>query len=393
MAQRKSEADVLRNEKYMDDAVFSAFKNLHKAAKKKSEYVWATEKFSSLDSIWGDPIEPENSKVLDVASNVSKNPKHEPKPLKRQYCNIGTKLNTSQLSRSNQTDLKLRPVDVRQTGLFSEQNQRSFTTRKLSLLDNFDNDYEKRNSCSRNESGNSNQASKAEAPNIETLKLKYYNELVNTYKSYEDTVKREVHKINADINANYEGSSEDFQKKQNFHGISPVKIEDQSRHSVEEVEETSRLAILENCVVKTTPKVEENDSMKSHKSENEFQSYCPKSKISSYRIPRKEKTEEPKRKRLYLSSSVNSIPDPKHSPVENQNRDITYGADKRSDMLRTILVLKIFKGEIFFDFVIELSDFKRMKKRFPKLKEVFPEIDGGEKELCYSADAVKIVFG
>lgn len=390
MARRKSKADVLRNEKYMDDAVFSAFKNLHKAAKRKSEYVWATEKFSSLDSIWGDPIEPENSNILDVSSNVSKNPEQEPKPLKRQYGSICTKLNTSQLSRSNQADLKLGPNDSRKTGLFHEQSQRSFTTRKLSLLENFENDYEKRNSCSRNESEYSNQASKDEAPNMETLKLKYTNESVNSYKHYEDRVKREVHKINSDINANYERSSEDIQKKQNFHGISPVKIEDHSRHSVGEVE-VSRLPILENDVINATPKVEENDSMKSHKSENEFQS--PRSKISSCKLPQKEKTEKPKRKRLYLSSSVNSLPDPKHSPVENQNRDTVYGTDKRSDMLRTMLALKIYKGDKFFDFVLELSDFKRMKKRFPKLQEVFPEIDGEEKELCYSADAVKVVFG
>lgn len=306
MAQRKSKADIPRNEKYMDDAVFSALMNLHKAAKRKSEYIWATEKFNSFDSIWGDSIEAENSKVSNVASNVSKDPEPEPKPLKRQYGRIGTELNTSQLTRSNQTDLKLGSGDAQKTELF--------------------------------------------------------------------------HK------------SEIFQNKQTFHGISPVKIEDHSRHSIGRVEETSRLVLLKNITVNATPKVEENESKKFHKSEKEFQSN-PSSKILSCKIPQKEKTEKPKRKRHYLSSSVNSLPNRKHLPVENQNSVTTCGTDKRGDMLRTMLVLKIFKGEKFYDFVIELSDFKRLKKRFPKLQEVFPEIDGEEKELCYSADAVKVVFG
>lgn len=305
MAQRKSKTDILRNEKYMDDAVFSALMNLHKAAKRKSEYIWATEKFNSFDSIWGDSIEAENSKVLNVANNLSKGPEHEPKPLKRQYGHISTELNTSQLTRSNQTVLKLGPDDARKTRLFHKP--------------------------------------------------------------------------------------ENFQNKQTFHGISAVKTEDYSTHSIGRVEETPRLALLENSMGNATPKVEENRSTKFHKSENEFQSN-PRSKIQSCTIPQKEKTEKPRRKR-HLSSSVNSLPDRKHLPVENQNSDTTYGTDKRADMLRTMLVLKIFKGEKFYDFVLELSDFKRIKKRFPRLQEVLPEIDGEEKELCYSADAVKIVFG
>lgn len=304
MAQRKSKTDILRNEKYMDDAVFSALMNLHKAAKRKSEYIWATEKFNSFDSIWGDSTEAENSKVFNVASSVSEEP--EPKPLKRQYSRIGTELNTSQLTRSNQTALKLGSGDARKTELFHKP--------------------------------------------------------------------------------------ENFQNKQNFQGISPVKIEDYSRHSIGRVEETSRLILLENSTVNATSKVEENESKKFHTSEDEFKSN-PRSKIQSCKIPQKEKTEKPKRKRHYLSSSVNSLPNRKHLPVGDKNSVTTCGTDKRGDMLRTMLVLKIFKGDKFYDFVIELSDFKRLKKRFPKLQEVFPEIDGEEKELCYSADAIKIVFG
>lgn len=299
MAQRKSKTDILRNEKYMDDAVFSALINLHKAAKRKSEYIWATEKFNSFDRIWGDSIEAENSKILNVASNVSKEP--EQKPLKRQYSHIGTEFNTSRLIKSNQTDVKLGPDHVRKTKLLQKP--------------------------------------------------------------------------------------ENFQNQQTFHGINTVKSDDHSRQSIRRVEETSQLVLLGKSAVSATLKVEENEGNKFHKNENEHQS----SRIQSSKIPQKERTEKPKRKRHYLSSSVNSLPDRK--PEKNQNSDTTYDTEKEGDMLRTILVMKIFKGEKFYDFVLELSDFKRIMKRFPKLQEVFPEIDGEEKELSYSPDAIKIVFG
>lgn len=302
MAQRKSKTDILRNEKYMDDAVFSALINLHKAAKRKSEYIWATEKFNSFDSIWGDSIEAENSKILNVASNVSKDP--EQKPLKRQYSHIGTEFNTSRLIKSNQTDVKLGPDHVRKTKLLQKP--------------------------------------------------------------------------------------ENFQNQQTFHGISTVKSDDHSRQSIRRVEETSQLVLLGKSAVGATLKVEKNEGNKFHKNENEHQSN-PSGRILSSKIPQKERTEKPKRKRHYLSSSVNSLPDRK--PEKNQNSDTTYDTEKEGDMLRTMLVMKIFKGEKFYDFVLELSDLKRIMKRFPKLQEVFPEIDGEEKELSYSPDAIKIVFG
>lgn len=319
MAARTSSKKIFENEKYMDDVVSSIFSNLHKAAKKKNDYIWSLNKFSAMDSIWGAPDSDKSDDANTFPQELNSecrssdsgnatpqtNKMHGKHPEDRQRSNA---------SESGKTTSHRNIRSSFDPNVLVTEDSKSVNFEELSL---------------NQKPGNSNQATETlGGSSVSNVAPKASKTFRNNY-SFDTT----------------EADSKVYEKN---HTIS----EETPNHKQRYVD--SKMKVTGNVKY--------------------FQ-------------------QEELRKRTRHSSSGSTTSSNLASQRKLPKRTGFEESNSRCTVPKMILSVKIVQEDHYSEFIIKNSDFNLMMNKLPKIKEVFPDIDAGEKVIDFPAEAVKIVLG
>lgn len=376
----KKKPDVLANETYMNNAALIAFNNRLRAVEKRSDYIWAVpRKFHSQDI--------------------------------QKSCNLEAKINKADeiFSRKNENskiDLIVPKVDI-------EVKQSVLPNSKENIRER----YKKQILESRKWAVVGSDKSSQLNMDTESLNPRneedYMKEIPKTYESSKQILSTEnifkEQKFTSRMNTSWEKSASDKfndQMKKVPHSNSSHMQEDCKTSKIISASRASSGEILSNNLHPTQNQLKRKQLRLDQQNENMFESARSTSNVYSQsrrddnysfcaqRMEENNFTEKRIRRDSYeLSEKKNlwtthkSLPDLKpYLPKEKRINEVFKKTTK------SLLSLNIWKYDDSHEFIIDLSDFNRIKQRYPKILQAMPDIDTDEKEVRYCFEAMKSIM-